>query len=97
MTLIKGEYRYEANGKTILFVSDAHMNSEGWAAIEAGEQITFSAENENNGRHDKYIERSIMIPTGYKKTPDGVLVDLELDYQCMPVSRREIDGKRTQK
>lgn len=92
MEQLRGKYRYEVDGKTVLFIPTEYVTDEQIRAIENREQVTFSAKNENSGEHAKPIGRSIMLPVSCQTVPNGYNVTLELDYTSLPVSRREIDG-----
>lgn len=95
MVELTGERRYEINGSTVLYIPWPRFTDEQSRAVEAQEQVTFSSMNENSGKaHGKQMQRSIMIPTGVQSKPDGVYVTLVLDTSALPVSRRELDGKK---
>lgn len=95
MVELKGENRYEIDGRTVLHIPWPRLTDEQSKAIEAQEQVTFFSVNENSGKaHGKQMQRSIMLPTGVVSRPDGLYVTLTLDVSALPVSRKELDGNK---
>lgn len=89
---IRAKDRVEVAGKTVIFVPKSNITQEELTAIQEGEKFTFSARNENNGWHQRNIERSIMIASEVKSTPGGYNISVKIDYESLPISRRELDG-----
>lgn len=92
MQKISAQRRYEIDGKTVLFIPEYWMTVDNLAAIESGELITFSALNENDGKHARNIGRSIMIPKKIERIHGGYYLTVELDLNSMPSTRRALDG-----
>ena len=89
---IRAKDRVEVDGRTVFFVPKDNITQEQLTGLREGEKCTLSARNENNGWHQRNLDRSIMIATEIRESAGGYNIFVELDYESLPVSRRELDG-----
>ncbi|HEY3525790.1 MAG TPA: hypothetical protein VGK47_06315 [Nitrososphaeraceae archaeon] len=91
MRNINAHSRYEIEGKTLLYISQGWMPPN----LKVGERITFtSAMNDSPGIHDLNLslDRSIMIVDTISRIKTGFMVEVSLDADAMPATKRVIDG-----
>lgn len=89
---IRAKDRIEVDGRTVIFVPKSNITQEELVALREGEKLTFSARNENSGWHQRNLDRTIMVPTEIRETSGGYNIFIKIDYESLPISRRELDG-----
>ena len=91
---LAARYRFEVNGKTVIFIPKDWMTPQQLDHIQSREKVMFSAKNEHDGTgHGRYLQRSWMLPTKIEYKQSGYNVWLELDIDSLPTTRKQIDSQ----